>query len=64
MEKEFARQFLKKKVKITTQRGWIYRGLFLEISNDGIMLDDIKCGPIYVALSDIVNMMEWRENHE
>lgn len=62
MDREAIEIFLGKKVKVEKGNGWFYRGIF-KVTDDGIILEDFKIGPIFIDFKDINSMEEWREEY-
>lgn len=62
MDRISARYFLNKDVRIITNSTWFYKGLVKELTDDGLIIDDIKVGITFVSYSDIKTMENWRRD--
>lgn len=63
MDRTTARYFLNKDVRIVTNSTWFYKGLVKELTDDGLIIDDIKVGITFVSYSDIKTMENWRREN-
>ncbi len=59
MDRETAKYFISKRVRVTTNKDWYYKGIVKEIGTDGLIIDDIKNGITFIDYTDIKNVESW-----
>lgn len=63
MDRRYIQQFLKKKIYLERKSNhYRHVGTLLEITDDCILLDDRKTGPMLIDLTDILLIREARPN--
>lgn len=60
IERSIAEEFLTHDVRVTTISNFHFKGLLKTVSDDGILIDDIKDGFKFISFIDIKNLEVWK----